>query len=926
MLKWLSWPALREGRIAKRISAFCMAFGAHAIFVSIVHAQDMDTQYEFHIKAESLGEALDDFVEQTGLMVLFPRELADVEGMNSVIGTFSASEALDQLFMGTAFSGGLTQSGAIFIAPEKTNREDEMASGKLKKGLLASVAAFVFGASAQAQDVEVVSEAQDNEKEQDVIVVTGTNIRGVEATGASALMFDRLDLDNTGFSSTEDFFESLPQNLDEISPDATFGSGVSRIAAGNSERGSSISLRGLGPGSTLVLLNGKRRPGSLAGRVFDVSAIPLSMIERIEVVTGGRSAIYGSDAVAGVVNIVTRTEYDGAETQVLYGAAKGGAERLNVSQTFGRAFDRGGFVLGYDYRKDLPLDAADTGLAETPSPATTIPGLFDLRPFSEQHSGIFSGHFDVTDHVEIYADAHVSFDENEAASAFTFGGLFDIGGLQVTHSNQYSFSGGVRVELGNDWQLDTSGQHGVVDNGLSFSSLFVSPGTITTLEPLTERDEDEAKLTLVSAVADGPLFDIGGREISAAIGFEFRDESYQRVRLSLPSGVPVVGEGEDNSRDIFSFFGEVYLPLVDEGDHRLDVSIAGRYDEYSDFGGTFNPQFGVEWEPLGGLIIRGSYSEAFRVPSLFDLVFGNQTVIDNVFDPVSGNTIPQFTQFGGNPGLNPEEAETWTVGTDWEPVGQTRFSLSYFNISYTGRIDQPLVFGHTSVLANESDFADLINRNPTSSDLTNILDVPPADFTNQTGVPFDPLTDDPLAVFPDAIIFDNRRGNIGLEAVDGIDFQASTVQQTKFGDWSFGLNGTYYLNFERNVTATSPTIDQLNEPGKIIDLRIRGNAGWSLGAWSINGYVNYVDSYNDTLAATPTKIDSWTTVDLTLRFDASEITTNKYLDGFRATLGVDNVFDTDPPFFGSSVFGLGFDATNADPLGRFVSLRLSQSW
>ncbi len=867
----------------------------------------------FDIEAQPLSTALLEFGEQSGVNVAVSPELIANKQAPSVRGEMEPEVALEKILTGSGLRSNELSTGAYTITLASADADEARS--------------FRVAQLDKEDDVRrVETEENEDENERDTIVVTGTNIRGVEATGASALVFDRAALDNSGFSSTEDFFESLPQNLDEISSDATFGDGGSRLSSANSERVSSVSLRGLGPSSTLVLLNGKRRPGSINGSVFDVSAEPLSMIERIEVVTGGRSAIYGSDAVAGVVNIVTRTEYDGAQTQIYYGAADRGGERLNISQTLGLSFDRGSFVLGYDYRKDLPFDAADTGLEVEGATTTAIPGLFDLRPFSDQHTGLLSGKIDAGGGVEFYGDAHFSFKNTVADGAFNFAGLYDIGGRRVVNSTQYSLSGGVRIDLGADWQLDASGRYGVADDRLAFSSVFADSGTLTSLEPLTGEFEKISKLSGASVVVDGPLFDIGARKISVAIGAELRGESWKRERYSLPSRTLVPSNSQDRSRDIISLFGEMYIPLLERGDHSLDLSIAGRYDDYSDFGGTFNPQFGLEWSPVNALTIRGSYSSAFRVPTLFDLVFGNQLFIDNVVDPTTGGTIAQFTRLGGNSELDPEKADTWTAGVDWRPFSQTSISLSYFNIQYSGRIDEPLIADRTTVLAVEGDFADLILRSPTAPDFAAALNLPLEDISNQTGIAFDPLTEDPQAVFPGAIIFDNRRNNIGLEKVSGIDFQASAEFPTNFGDLRFGLNGTYFIDLNRNVTRTSPTISRLNKPGELVDFRVRANAEWANGPWRLNAYINYVDSYSDTLATSPTKIDSWTTVDLTLRFDASKITENRYLDGFIATLAVDNVFSADPPFFGNGRFGLGYDPVNADPFGRFVSIRLSKDW
>ena len=367
MLKKLFRPATGAGKRTKRMVALCMGLIASASISQTTHAQDMETQYEFHIEAKSLGDALDDFVEQTGLMVLFPRELADVEGMNPVIGSFSASDALDQLFSGTSFSGGLTKSGAIFIAQNETSREEEMASGNLEKGLLASVAAFVFG-GANAQDVETVDDnAQSDEAQaEDVIIVTGTNIRGSQPVGSNLVTLDRIDIERSGLSTTAQIIQTLPQTLGAGPNEATSSiQGTGAGAADNIGFGSSVNLRGLGADKTLTLINGRRAAaGGASGSFVDISSIPLTAVERIEVLTDGASALYGSDAISGVVNIILRKDYDGAETQARFGTVtSGGQQEYQVGQVFGKSWEGGNALVAYEFFKQDFLLAEDRGFA-----------------------------------------------------------------------------------------------------------------------------------------------------------------------------------------------------------------------------------------------------------------------------------------------------------------------------------------------------------------------------------------------------------------------------------------------------------------------------------------------------------------------------------------------------------------------------------
>ena len=873
---------------------------------------------EFRIPAQTVPGALIEFARQAHEQLFFITDGFEDVQANAVFDNCTSQKALDLLLAGTGLQGTLSPESGIKVVPVS---DDAAGGSRLDDGKSA--------AARQSSVSQGTDEGQRPGNAVEEIVVVGTHIRGAGNVGVASLTFDRQELDNTGYIAVEDLFQSLLQNLDEISTDAITASGASAIAGLNSEGASGVGLRGLGPGSTLVLLNGKRRPGSIRGQAVDVSAIPLSMVERVEVVTGGGSAIYGSDAVAGMVNIVTRTEFDGAESQIYYGESPDGGERFNFSHTLGREYARGGFVLGYDYRKDQKLDATDAGVAGGPSSLgrTPLPGLYYLRAPSEQHVGLIAGRFELNDKAQLYGDARFSADKNEVGIAYDLFGTAHQGGVQVTDSDQYSAVAGIRLGPGKGWQVDLSALRGVVDNSAPFSKPIVfAPDTITSFDlPRTAQDDDESTLSAFSAIADGPLGKIRGSTVSVAIGVELRDESYKRSRAAIPSGTRVTQE--DRDRSILSVFGELRLPLVNGAGQRLNASLAGRYDDYSDVGDTFNPQLGIDWEPISGLTFRGSYAEAFRAPNLYSLDVKNQILIAPTPDPLaSGGTAITLGVFRGNPGLRPEEAATWTAGVDWEPSDRSRLSLSYFNIDYVNRIAEPNP-ALSTVLTNEDILLGLVNRSPTSAELSEVIArTDPADILNFSGVPFDPASDDPLAVFPGLVFFDGRLNNVAIEAVDGFDVQASTVLETASGDWTLDLSGTYYLDFKRNITAASPTIQQLNRPGKPVDLKLRGRIGWSRSAWNVNAYVNYVDSYKDTIAATPATIDSWTTVDLTAQFDASRIAEGGPFDGVRVTLGIGNLFDEDPPVFLSNAFGIRYDAVNADPIGRFVSLRVAKRW
>ncbi len=221
----------------------------------------------------------------------------------------------------------------------------------MRKGLLPAAIVFALApVAAMAQD-----QAQGTgTTELDRIQVTGSRIRQVDLeTAQPVIQITREDLQNQGFSSVADVLENI------TSAGSPAISRASPLSSGEAVGGTYIDLRNLGPARTLVLVNG-RRLGITTGGLQDVSAIPTSMVERIEVLKDGASTIYGSDAVAGVINIITRTNFDGAEVGAYYGQwgeGDGQVERYDI--VVGSTGERTSLTFGAEYAKESPVFAPD---------------------------------------------------------------------------------------------------------------------------------------------------------------------------------------------------------------------------------------------------------------------------------------------------------------------------------------------------------------------------------------------------------------------------------------------------------------------------------------------------------------------------------------------------------------------------------------
>ena len=212
-------------------------------------------------------------------------------------------------------------------------------SGAIRFALLAGAASTFAIAPAFAQEQEEEATTLD------AIEVTGSRIKRADVEGALPVtVINRADIDTSGKVSVAELLQSSTFN--------SFGSFVP--SSGSSAQSfSEISLRGLGGGRTLILIDGRRAPTSpQAGEGQDLNSIPLAAVERIEILSDGASAIYGADAIGGVVNIITRKDYNGAEfTYGFSNPSYEGGETEEGSVIFGTSGDRGRMLAGASFSK-----------------------------------------------------------------------------------------------------------------------------------------------------------------------------------------------------------------------------------------------------------------------------------------------------------------------------------------------------------------------------------------------------------------------------------------------------------------------------------------------------------------------------------------------------------------------------------------------
>ena len=764
-------------------------------------------------------------------------------------------------------------------------------SGLLRSTAIASVAAGAL--------VSLPRDAAAADETPDAVPVTGTHIRGSTDSAFPITIYTRDVIEASGASTLQEFIQKIPQNFNGGASENTIVSVTGGGNADNKVGATGVNLRGLGNDATLVLINGHRvAPGNTEGNFVDLSMIPLYAVERIEIVTDGASAIYGSDAVGGVVNIILGRNLDGAETRVRYGSeTSGSAHQREVGQTLGHSWNTGSAQIIYDYQDRTPLGADSRGYTDT----TIEP--FQLLPEQVQHGLFVSIDDSISDTVQLLAEGTYSHRSTDTDLT-----LADSPESTSSVIDAYSASTGARIDVARGAQLELMGSYTASNTRNNF--------ILTGSDPFPVSDEHaKSQIFSFDAKLDGNAFTLPAGDVRYAVGGQFRREEFDYTDL--------LGMTEfDPSQSVGAVFAEFRIPLLSPaagtaGAQRLELTLADRLEHYSEFGLTNNPQVGIIWRPLADLKARATYGTSFHAPLLNDL---NPSPLQITPlpepDPKTGGVTNTLAIFGGNPDLKPEKARTWTTGLDFTPqaIPDFRASATYYNISFTDVVADPEysvdlgnVFSEEAILGPS-----IIQRNPSAARIQQ-LEASPA-YENPFGV-------DPTAI---GAIFDSRVHNLSSMRTSGLDLDGSWSGQTGVGNLELGVNGTYIFRFDTQFTPTAATVSILNTAYNPVDLRVRARAILRSGGLTFASFVNFTNSYHEDDTPGSVPISSWTTVDETV----------KYLFGAEHGLLADaslqvsviNLFNKAPPYVANPAYAINFDGANANALGRFVSVELSKRW
>ncbi|MBI2380551.1 MAG: TonB-dependent receptor [Gammaproteobacteria bacterium] len=854
--------------------------------------------------------------------------------------------------------------------------------------------------------------ADDANKDEDVerLEVIGSHIKRADIEGSSpVLSINRDEIDRKGYQNLGQILEKLPST-----GNGTFSTqGNNQDSSANGAAG--VSLRGLGADATLVLINGRRMAISsfaqnITTNFVDINSIPVAAIERIEVLKDGASATYGSDAVAGVVNVVLRKDFTGTEINVGYGnTTDTDASEQTMSALWGFADDKNNATLILDYFKNAALLNKDRDFADSADQrdrggddyrsSTGFPGAFRLQtgvdaqgnpvygpeqfdpacpqasrrgtrcaydyapsnnllPAAERLGMTFLGTHRFDNGVEAFTEVAIQHNNSEArgapapgtppdnmvvpasSPANPYGVNVRLNRYRVVDAGPRRFDiatensrvlAGLRGTFGDGWdwegafyrmhsKSDQSGDKGWVrvdklkealaDGRVNpFGGAHIAPDVLEDITTSVTRI-GESRSTNADFKLSGQLAELPAGPLMMGVGAEYQSEDVSdRPDRQFADfqilGTEAVSASADRTRK--SGFVELIVPML-EG---FEVQLAGRYDNYNDFGSTFNPKVALRWTVNDAVTLRGSWGEGFRAPSLAQIGLGpseESPALPDPYrcaqtnDPGDCDAFERSVLFRGNKDLDPETSESWNAGMVWDFTDSFSATLDVWNIRQDDKIDKVPLFTAAGTGVYDE------NCNNQASSIC------------QRDTPATP------GQLGELLRINNSFFNTGYQEAGGIDVGANyRMDLGSMGNLRLDMNVSYLDKFERQLYAGAP-VDSLEGEFNYPEYRWQANADWTIGDWDVAGSINYIGEFEDAVVDDDGNVlwdrkgrtvDSFVTYNAQVNYNGIENT--------RLTFGVDNLTDEEPPFFNGEgdhyVYGYASDVHN--PRGRFVYGKVS---
>ena len=955
-------------------------------------AQADEAKTSFNIPAQDLSTALREFARQSSREILFSSEVAQGKKSKGVKGDLTADAALTKLLAGTGLVVAKSANGTTLV----TTPDAKEASGKSGPPIAPSGATTVQALSSTTSEGQKTASLEE-------VLVTGSRLPSARLQAASEVkIYRREDLQISGQSDIASFLNILP----------TASNAVTESGTQTSYGQTTVQLHGLPLGTTLVLLNGRRletsglsaAPGQR--NFFDLNQIPLGALDRIEVLSEGSSAIYGSDAIAGVVNLILRRDIEGLEINTRFGSANG-TQDYSGSLATGKAWDNGGISLigsylhqtpltgiqrsitrDQDYRSFGGIDARSTScenanfFSTTGAPLPGAPsgetfaavtpsssGALTLRygqlnfcgtdrgliPESKRYGLLAQGHQQLTSDIEIFADALLTHTEQSpvkggqplygttdsqdytlpASNPFNpFGTdvgiafLFNPGALPPprldTQSTFFNFAAGLRGQAGKDlhWEAyswysqdKTRSQVNASFNDAQAALNLTDPATaFNPFQPYPLSDAFKQALSYLladneyrggtigaSGFVRSKLFKLPAGDVEALAGLEYIRDS---IGYNFISGyfrhIPTRPPQDDFNRNTASAFFEFRVPLLGSGtqSNLLAATTAGRYDDYFGFGKKFTPQFGLELRPAADLLLRATYADSFKAPSLFQLNSPQSSFRPIVTDPILGTRYQVNAIQGGNPNLSPESGRSASLGAVFtsSALPGLRLSATAWDIDLRDNVQS---LSAQVIVANEALLPNLVTRGngpagPRSITLVN------ASFTN-----------------------------FGQIKVQGVDLNASLSKPTAVGVFTPSLSVAIIDSYKTKLVPGQAEQDRAGKASSDLNwapkLKATAALNWSRGPVKVNLAGRYVGHYFDYESLTR-EIGNFGFVDANLHYSFNDVGRSPLIRGAYLEAGGVNLLNRQPQYSSYFFGALGYDPAQSDIHGRYLYVGLGANF
>ncbi|PTR32958.1 iron complex outermembrane receptor protein [Luteibacter sp. OK325] len=575
-----------------------------------------------------------------------------------------------------------------------------------------SLALAVSAGPVLAQDAPTADKPESAKASQlDTVIVTGT--RSTERTVSSSLqpidVITPQQLQQSGATQLTAALARLVPSLSFPQPTTISGAEVARP----------VTLRGLSPDQVLVLIDGKRQHSgaflNLGGAIgrgsnpVDLNAIPISAIERIEVLRDGQSARYGSDAIGGVINVILKKGGEGGQVTAKFGGydAGDGLQRQLSADTGFKLGEKGSIHVAIDTQNNDYTNRA--GPDQTPAAKGTTYNQKVYRlgdPGVQSNKVSLVGQYEFSKAAEVYFEALYRRDRDETASLYRHRGdstnvvaIYPEGYLPVSIPivSDTTLTAGLRGELGDGWHYDVSASHGSNEYDQRSQSINADWYKTYGYTPFFIQGADYKTNQQVGNVDISKEFSPSwlANPVSVSFGVEYLRQAYKvtpgdAVSQYGPNG-GITGDLQGNwqRHDVSE-----YIDLESNITDRFALSLAGRHEQYSDFGGTTSGSLSGRFDFTPRVALRGSVGTGFRAPTLVQQHYAD--ISQQLQDLGQGQVLVQSGTFPvdaqaasllGAEKLKPEKSRSATLGLVLEPLTGWNVSVDAYWIKITNRIN-----------------------------------------------------------------------------------------------------------------------------------------------------------------------------------------------------------------------------------------------